>query len=327
MPNQHHSGAAARHGALPSADSPSADSPSADLPSADLPSVGFVGVGNMGQPMALNVLNSGRACAVQVYGRSSQRLERVVAAGAVACPTPRRLAEASDVIFSVLPDLPELETLLHGETGILAGIDSPTLLVISSTSSPDGVRELAARLTRDTQGLLRAMDAPVSGGPEGAASATLSIMVGAAADDFALAESVLSAMGTPVLLGPLGSGQVAKACNQLIVASTMLALGEASVIAERCGLDLATLLPLLQGGYAGGRLLDTRVQRLIDKDYSVLAAAKYLLKDLGFAAAEAQNTGTIAPQLAATRAAYIALVERGFGDQDISVTQAYVSSL
>ncbi|HEY5224644.1 MAG TPA: NAD(P)-dependent oxidoreductase [Microbacteriaceae bacterium] len=291
------------------------------------PSVGFLGVGNMGEPMALNVLRSRRASAVQVYSRSPQRLERVIAAGAISCPTPRHAAEASDVIFSLLPDLPDLRSLLPGEQGILAGIRSPTLLVISSTSSPAGVRELTAQLSVETQGLLRVIDAPVSGGPEGAASATLSIMVGGAVADFESVQPILSAMGNAVLLGPLGSGQVAKACNQLIVASTMLALAEASVIAERSGLDLAQLLPVLQGGYAGGRMLDTRAQRLIEKDYSVLGAAKLLLKDLGFAQAEADATRTTAPQLAVARDVYADLVEHGFGEQDMAVTQAYISSL
>ncbi len=300
------------------------------------PRVGFVGVGTMGEPMALNLLRSGRVSAVLLYARSPQRLEGLVAAGATVSPTPRHLAEASDVIVSMLPDLPELHTLLLGEGGehsehsehsILAGIRSPTLLVISSTSAPEGVRELAAQLAVDTRGLLRVIDAPVSGGPEGAASAELSIMVGGDAADFKIVEPILRAMGTPVLLGPLGSGQVAKACNQLIVASTMLALAEASVIAERSGLDLARLLPVLQGGYAGGRLLDTRAQRLIEKDYSVLGAAKLLVKDLGFARTQAEVTGTVAPQLTAAYDTYSDLVDRGFGEQDMSVAQAYVSSL
>lgn len=281
----------------------------------------------MGGPMALNLLGSGRATSVYVYGRNPQRLQKVVAAGAAMSDTPRMLAASSDVIISLLPDLTELRGYLDGTDGIISGIDAPTLLVVSSTSSPDGVRDLAEELDERTKGLLRIIDAPVSGGTDGATAGTLSIMVGGSAEDFARAEPILSSMGNPVLLGPLGSGEVAKACNQMIVASTMLALAEATVIAERCGLDIAQLLTLLQGGYAGSRMLDTRKQRLIDKDYTVAGAAKFMIKDLAFAHTQAQHTHTTTPQLATLQSVFADLVEHGFGDEDVSVVQAYVAAL
>jgi 2-hydroxy-3-oxopropionate reductase len=281
----------------------------------------------MGRPMALKLLQSGLAASVHVYSRNRHRLETIVSAGAIADDTPRALAASCDVILSLLPDLPELRGLLDGESGIIAGVVAPTLLVISSTSGVGEVRELAAEFDQRTNGLLRVIDAPVSGGPDGAASGTLAIMAGGAPEDFARAQPILATMGNPVLLGPLGSGEVAKACNQMIVASTMLALAEATVIAERCGLDIALLLDLLEGGYAGSRMLETRKRRLVEKDYSVAGAAKYMIKDLASAHAEAQRTATTTPQLATLQAVFHDVVERGFGDQDMSVVQAYVSSL
>jgi len=210
---------------------------------------------------------------------------------------------------------------------MIAGIHRPTILIIGSTSSAEGVRELAAELISATNGMLRVADAPVSGGADGAAAATLSIMVGGTDEDFATIEPLLATMGTPVLLGPLGSGQVAKACNQMIVASTMLALSEAAVIAERSGLDVAAFLDVLSGGYAGSRLLDSRKQRLIEKDYAVSGPAKFMVKDLDFARAAAESTTTTTPQLTMLQKVYADLVDRGFGDQDLSVAHAYVAAL
>ncbi|HWU45775.1 MAG TPA: NAD(P)-dependent oxidoreductase [Humibacter sp.] len=296
-------------------------------PRAVAPTVGVLGVGNMGKPMTLNLLASARARSVRVYGRTRSRLTEVEAAGALPSDTPRQLAAASEVLLSMLPDLPELRRLFDGANGILAGISSPTVLVIGSTSSPGEVRELRDELDDRTGGLLHVVDAPVSGGTDGAAAGTLSIMCGADPADYALVEHVLGAMGTPVLLGPLGSGEIAKACNQMIVASTMLALSEATVIAERAGLDVTKLLDLFSGGYAGSRLLDSRKQRLIDKDYSVSGPAKFMVKDLGFARDEAERTATATPQLTMLQHVFAGLVDAGLGDEDLSVVQAFVSSL
>jgi 2-hydroxy-3-oxopropionate reductase len=128
-----------------------------------------------------------------------------------------------------------------------------------------------------------------------------------------------------VHLGPLGSGSVAKACNQMVVAATVLALGEVAVVAERSGLDLAALFDLLGGGYAGSRVLETRKRRFVEHDYSPSGAAKYLLKDLGFAVAAADATGTAVAQLPALRAVFEELVAAGHGDEDIAVVQRFIA--
>lgn len=186
---------------------------------------------------------------------------------------------------------------------------------------------LAAELHETTHGLVHVVDAPVSGGTDGAAAATLSIMVGGSDDDFDRVLEVLSAMGTPVLLGPLGSGEIAKACNQLVVAATMAALSEATVIAERSGIDVAALLELFSGGYAGSRLLDSRKQRLIDKDYRVSGPAGFMVKDLGFATDAAGATNTATPQLNMLFQLFTSLVDAGLGDDDLSVLQKHIAAL
>jgi 2-hydroxy-3-oxopropionate reductase len=225
----------------------------------------------------------------------------------------------------MLPDLPQVEEMPAGPDGILAGRFDDLLLIIASTSSPVEVRDLGRRLTQETKGRVRVIDAPVSGGSEGAKAGTLSIMVGGDKRDVNDAWPVLAACGNPVHLGPLGSGQVAKACNQMIVAATVLALGEAAVLADRSGLDLDKLFRLLAGGYADSRILQTRGDRIVREDYSPSGAARYLVKDLGFAATVAQATGTNAVLLPVLKSAFEELTGSGYGDNDIAVTRRYVA--
>jgi 2-hydroxy-3-oxopropionate reductase len=187
--------------------------------------VGMVGLGVMGHPMAANILRSGTA--VHITGRSPEKYGDLIEAGAVWHDTAQSLADAVGLIVLMLPDLPQVEEMLAGSDGLLAGNFSDLLVIIASTSSPIEVQELGGRLARETDGKVRVIDAPVSGGSEGAQAGTLSIMVGGDQHDVNDAWPVLAACGNPVHLGPLGSGQVAKACNQMIVAATILALGEA----------------------------------------------------------------------------------------------------
>ena len=291
--------------------------------------VGFIGLGVMGRPMALNILRAAEASGLSltVTARRRESVDDVIAAGAHWADSAREVASASDVIVMMLPDLPEAEAVLDGPDGLLAGVDGPLVLCIGSTSSPDGVRELGTRLRESSGGRVRVLDTPVSGGEDGAIGGTLSVMVGGSPEDFATARPVLETVGHPVLLGPLGAGEVAKACNQMVVAATVLAWGEACVIAERSGLDVGALLDLLAGGYAGSRVLETRKARFVDKDYRPSGAAKYMVKDLRFATDEARKSGTVTHQLDALRESFEELTAAGFGDQDIAVTRAWVESL
>ncbi|MFT4134878.1 NAD(P)-dependent oxidoreductase [Microbacterium sp.] len=282
--------------------------------------VGIVGVGSMGTPVAQHLL-AARGTLV-VHSRSPR--PDLVAAGATWVATPRELAEQVDALVVFLPDLPDLEGMLDGPDGLLAGAGD-LLLMIGSTSSAPGVRALADRLAERTAGRVRVVDCPVSGGEDGARAGALSIMIGGTEADAARAAGILAPCGTPVHLGPLGAGEVAKACNQLVVAATILALGEATVLAERSGLDLDALWTLLAGGYAGSNVLNSRKDKLVTGDDSPSGLAKYMVKDLRFANDIAEATGTDAVILPALRAAFDELVERGYGDRDIAVSRRFVA--
>lgn len=286
--------------------------------------VGFIGLGAMGKPMAANLLASGQHT-VRITGRTRSKSTDLVDAGAEWHNSARSLAAGAELIVLMLPDLPEVEAVLNGPDGILAAEPTDLVVVISSTSSPDGVRDLGVRLRSAIASAVRIVDAPVSGGTEGAVAGTLSIMVGGDDVDVARALPVLQACGTPVHLGRLGAGQVAKACNQMIVASTILALGEAAVLAERSGLDLAVLFDLLGGGYAGSRILATRGERIVTEDYSPSGIARYMIKDLDFATAVAAGTDTHPVLLPAIKAGFEELVDRGLGDFDIAVTRRFIA--
>ncbi|GAA2171778.1 2-hydroxy-3-oxopropionate reductase [Agrococcus versicolor] len=283
--------------------------------------VGVIGLGAMGRPMAEHLLRARGALRITGRARRHGDLE---ALGATWAETPRALAEGADVVVSMLPDLPQLEDALDGPDGLLAA-ERPLLLVIASTSSPTGVRALAERLASATDGRVRVVDAPVSGGVDGATAGTLSIMLGGEGPDSAEAAAVLEACGTPVHLGPLGAGQVAKAANQLVVGATMLAIAEATVLAERSGIDVDRLWTLLAGGYAGSNLLRSNHRRLVDEDYEPGGLARYMVKDLGFATDVADATSTHATLLPTLREAYVELVERGHGDADLSVARRFVA--
>ncbi|WP_029265739.1 MULTISPECIES: NAD(P)-dependent oxidoreductase [unclassified Microbacterium] len=283
--------------------------------------VGVVGLGAMGRPMADRLL-AARGGLV-IHARRPQ--PELLAAGASWAPTPRELASRVDVLLMVLPDLPPFEAMLDGPDGLLADAGD-LLILIGSTSSAPAVRALADRVGAQTGGRVRIVDCPVSGGEDGAVAGTLSIMLGGDPDDAAVAAEVLAPCGTPVLLGPLGAGEVAKACNQLVVSATIMALGEATVLAERSGLDLDALWSLLSGGYAGSRLLDSRREKLVTGDDSPSGIAQYMVKDLGFAADIAEATGTSPVLLPTLRAAFDELVAAGLGDRDIAVSRRFIAS-
>ncbi|WP_269929159.1 NAD(P)-dependent oxidoreductase [Kocuria massiliensis] len=289
-------------------------------PSANLARIGVVGLGHMGSPMAGHLASAfpGR---VAVTARRRRSAEAAVEAGAKWVDSPRELAARSDVIVSVLPDLPELRSMLDE---LLAGAEGHRLvLVIASTSSPTEVRELARELAEGQHDAV-VLDAPVSGGEDGARAGNLSIMLGGDPDDARLVAELLEPCGRAVRLGPVGAGQVAKACNQLIVSATVTAVSEAAILADRSGLDVSALFEVFAGGYAGSRILATRGERIATEDYSPSGAAKYLAKDLRFATDVATDTGSSLVLLPHLRQAFADLEDRGLGDLDLCVIRRYL---
>jgi 2-hydroxy-3-oxopropionate reductase len=291
---------------------------SSTIPRSDSPRVGVLGLGSMGLPMAEHLLRAHGS--LTVHSRTPK--PQLTAQGARWAETPRELAEAVDAVLVMLPDLPDLEPLLGGEDGLLAP-EGELLLMIGSTSSSVQVRELGERLVTETDGRVRVVDCPVSGGEDGAQAGTLAIMLGGSEADTDEAARLLAPCGNPVRLGPLGAGEVAKSCNQMIVSATALALGEVTVLAERSGLDLGTLFELLQGGYAGSNLMASRREKFVTGDDSPSGVAKYMVKDLRFAGEIAEATDTHGALLPALRAAFDELVEAGLGDRDLATTRRF----
>jgi len=282
--------------------------------------LGVIGLGSMGEPMAGHLLAAHGTLVIH----SRSRKESLLEAGATWADTPRDLAEQVDAVLVMLPDLPQLAPMLEGPESLVAA-GTELLLMIGSTSSPRGVRELAERLVGETDGRVRLVDVPVSGGEAGARAGTLSIMAGGAEEDVAQAATLLAPCGTVRHLGPLGAGEVAKSCNQMIVGATMMAIAEATVLAERSGISPADLFEVLTGGYAGSTLLSDKRDSLVAGDYSPGGIAAYMTKDLGFAADVAVDTGTSPALLGALRSAYDELVAAGLGEEDLSVARRFIA--
>jgi 2-hydroxy-3-oxopropionate reductase len=285
--------------------------------------VGFVGLGVMGRPMARNLLRAGHR--VAVWNRSPEPAAELAAAGATVARTPAELAAAAPVVLTMLPDLPQVEEVLQRDDGLLAGMGPGSVLVVMGTVSPVGVRELGARLEPAGVSLV---DAPVSGGDVGAEQATLSIMVGGRPQDVARVRPLLAAMGTTVdHLGPLGAGQLAKACNQIVVAATLTALSEALVLARKGGLDAQRVFAVLGGGLAASRLLEVKGPKLLGGDFRPGGAAAFQHKDLGIALAAARAEGVALPLTALVDQLYGAAVWSGLGDDDHSVVVRVIERL
>ncbi|MBC3763208.1 gluconokinase, GntK/IdnK-type [Quadrisphaera oryzae] len=275
----------------------------------------LLGLGPMGAPIAENLL-AARGDLV-VWNRTRSRAEALAERGAAVADTPRQAA--ADVTLTVLPDLPQVEALLDGDDGLLAGwADAGTtdpVLVVHGTVSPVAVAAFAARMLVDHG--VHVLDAPLSGGTAGARDATLSVMVGGDAADFSRAAPVFAAIGTTVRhLGPSGSGAMAKACNQVVVAGTVTLVSEAMLLARSGGLDPAVLLELLLGGLARSAVLEQKGRNWVDEDFTPGGSARNQLKDLRFIADAARAGGLDLPATAVVTSLFEEVVDRGDGDLD-----------
>jgi 2-hydroxy-3-oxopropionate reductase len=285
--------------------------------------VGFVGLGVMGRPMARNLVRAGHR--VVVWNRSAGPAAELAAAGATVARSPAELAAAAPVVLTMLPDLPQVGEVLDRDDGLLRGMGPGSVLVVMGTVSPVGVRELGGRL--EAVGIW-VVDAPVSGGDVGAEEATLSIMVGGRVEDVDRVRPLFAAMGTTVdHLGPLGAGQLAKACNQVVVAATLTALAEALVLARKGGLDPRRVFALLAGGLAGSRVLELKGEKLLRRDFRPGGAAAFQHKDLGFALAAARDEGVALPLTALVDQLYGAVRWSGLGEDDHAVILRVVERL
>ncbi|MET3805379.1 2-hydroxy-3-oxopropionate reductase [Nakamurella sp. UYEF19] len=288
---------------------------------------GFVGLGSMGAPMAghLADLCEGGDSTLTVWNRTPGREGPLTGRGAAVADNPREMVAGSDVVVVMLPDLEQLMELTDGPADILGAVTTPTVLVICSSVSPQGVRAYAEHVATTTGGLVGVVDAPVSGGIEGAEAGNLAIMAGGGDAEVAAAWPALTAMGTTVRhLGPIGAGSLAKACNQMVVAATLIALSEASVLAESAGLSVQGLLEILAGGFGASRVLEVKAANLTANTYAPTGAARYMVKDLAFVTAESQLTGAAVAQAQLSAEFFGSVLDSGLGDLDVSVVHALI---
>ncbi len=269
--------------------------------------VGFVGLGTMGGAMAANVAMAGYQ--VTAWNRTPGRAADLHELGVELAASPAAVASASDIIVTIVSDTPDVEAVLFGEGGVAAGAPAGSLVIDMSTISPSATRDFAARLAGQGVGML---DAPVSGGSEGAKKGTLSIFVGGEAADFERARPVLAAMGTTIThVGPIGSGQAVKAVNQVILAGTYLGVAEGVVLAIKAGLDVEQVVAALSGGAAQSWVLANRSGRMLANDYPLGFKVALHRKDLGIALQLARETGTALPISALCEQIEVGLIGKG----------------
>ena len=274
--------------------------------------VGFAGLGTMGVHMAANLARAGFP--LTVWNRTPGRAENLIALGATEASSAAALGAACDVVVTCLTDSPQVETVLFGESGLAAGLAPGSLVIDCSTISPTKVTEFAARLAERGVALI---DAPVTGGSEGARLATLTILVGGAEADVARVGGVLAAMGRTVThLGPVGAGQWAKAINQVILAGTYLGVAEGVVLALKAGLDAEKVIGALEGGAAGSWVLSNRAQRMIDDDYPIGFKIELHRKDLGIGLELAKSVGAVLPVTALAATLEDGVIAQGHGSDD-----------
>jgi 3-hydroxyisobutyrate dehydrogenase len=285
--------------------------------------VGFVGLGTMGVAMAANLARAGFP--LTVWNRSSGRAEPLLELGATEAQTPAALAQQVDVVVTCVSDTPDVERLLFGEDGIASGARPGTLVIDCSTISPSATRGFGERLREQGIALV---DAPVSGGSEGAQKGTLTIFVGGEAADVERATPVLAGMGKTIThLGPLGSGQAAKAVNQVILAGAYLGVAEGLVLAIKAGLDPEQLVTALSGGAARSWVLENRSARMIANDYPLGFKVALHRKDLGIALELAKESGAAMPVAALCEQLETALVAQGHSDEDMSAVARTIRAL
>jgi 3-hydroxyisobutyrate dehydrogenase len=276
--------------------------------------VGFIGMGTMGVAMATNLARAGFS--LTVWNRTPAKAEPLAELGAQVAGSPREVGQASEVVFTCLPDSPEVGAVLFGPDGLAEGMAPGSLYVDSSTISPASTRDFAGRLAE--RGIAM-VDAPVSGGSEGARNATLTIMVGGEEVDVERVRALLSAMGRTIThMGPIGSGQMAKAVNQVILCGTYLGVAEGIVLARKSGLDPERVVSSLMGGAAGSWVLENRSGRMIDDSYPLGFKLALHRKDMAIALELARSVGAALPVAALAATFEDGLVGQGYGDDDNS---------
>jgi 2-hydroxy-3-oxopropionate reductase len=285
--------------------------------------VGYIGLGLMGKSMARNVLKAGFP--LVVHNRSRGAVDELAAEGANAASAPEEVARQVDVVFTNLPDTPDVESVVLGPRGILAGAHAGLIYVDNSTIMPAAARRIAVKLAEKG---VQVLDAPVSGGDIGARNGTLTIMVGGPAEALEKVRPVLEAMGKKIThIGEAGAGQVTKAANQIMVAAQMVAMGELLIFAQKAGADPRKVIEAIKGGAAQCWTLDVKPPRLFDGNRQPGFKARMQAKDMDIIMESAREFGVPLVSAAAHAQLFNAMIEQGWGDLDNSAVIAMIELL
>ena len=285
--------------------------------------IGYIGLGLMGKSIARNIHKAGFP--LVVHNRSRPAVEELIAEGARAASSPAEVAAQVDVIFTNLPDSPDVEIVALGPDGILSGAHPGLIFVDNSTIKPATARHIAKVL--GTQGV-QCLDAPVSGGDIGARNATLAIMVGGPAEAIERVRPILQAMGKTIThVGETGAGQIAKAANQIMVAAQMVAMGELLIFAKKAGADPQKVVEAIQGGAAQCWTLDVKPPRLFAGNRLPGFKAHMQAKDLNIILETARQYGIPLPSAAVDAQLFNAMLEMGMGELDNSAVIGIIEKL
>ncbi|MGF1453032.1 MAG: NAD(P)-dependent oxidoreductase [Opitutales bacterium] len=271
--------------------------------------IGWIGTGVMGRSMCGHLLERGHP--LTVFNRTREKAEDLIARGATWAGTPREVAAASDVVFTIVGFPEDVRATYFGDRGVLAGVQEGAVIVDMTTSQPSLAEEIANAAAAKGVG---AVDAPVSGGDVGARNAALSIMVGG--DDASVQKvmPLFEAMGKNIVRqGGPGRGQHAKMCNQIVIAGTMIGVCESLLYGKQAGLDLESMLQSITKGAAGCWTLDNLAPRVLQRNFDPGFYIEHFIKDMGVALEEARRMGLSMPGLALVHQIYLAAQAQGHG--------------
>ena len=273
--------------------------------------IGFVGLGIMGRGMARNLLKAGFP--LHVWNRSASRMDELAPDGAKTTASPADVAAKSDIIITCVSDTPDVEAVILGENGVIHGARAGSLVIDCSTISPQTTREIAAKLAEKG---IHFLDAPISGGSEGAAKGTLTIMIGGEAADVERATPVFQAMGKTIThVGPTGAGQMVKLVNQILVVGNCLAMCEAMLFAEAGGLDLQKTFDAISQGAAGSWMFSNRAPQIMRRDWRPGFTIDLQQKDLRLVLQAADQMGVPLVGTGSIFQLYRTLQKMGLGDK------------
>ena len=282
--------------------------------------IGFIGLGIMGKPMALNLIHA--KYPVSFYARRKEIITSFTQAGATAYSSPKELAPHADVIITMLPATSDVEEIICGKNGLIHTAKPGCIIIDMSTISATATQRIAAQLAKKNIDML---DAPVSGGEQGAIDGTLSIMVGGNAAILKKVKPIFEKLGKRIVhIGDHGAGQVAKACNQIVIAETIVGVSEALTLANACGVDLAKVREALLGGFANSKVLEIHGKRMLDNDYKPGFKSVLHRKDMHLALEQAHQVGIDLPGAKHAMHTLDRLVMKGHGELDSSAIHLLV---